>query len=54
MTAIIEEILPGHLVRVLTSLNLAKEFHADQAAAAVIAMVDKTIPQLSAMRLKDC
>ncbi len=43
MTQIIEEELPGHPAGVLTGPNLAKEIHNGQAAAAVIAMVDKTI-----------
>lgn len=43
MTEIIAEVLPGHPAGVLTGPNLAKEIHSGQAAAAVIAMVDKTI-----------
>jgi glycerol-3-phosphate dehydrogenase (NAD(P)+) len=43
MTAIIAEELPGHPAGVLTGPNLAKEIHSGKAAAAVIAMVDKTI-----------
>lgn len=43
MTEIIEEIMPGHPAGVLTGPNLAKEIHFGNAAAAVIAMVDKTI-----------
>jgi glycerol-3-phosphate dehydrogenase (NAD(P)+) len=43
MTQIIEEELPGHPAGVLTGPNLAKEIHSGKAAAAVIAMVDKTI-----------
>ena len=43
MTEIIEEILPGHPAGVLTGPNLAKEIHFGKAAAAVIAMVDKSI-----------
>ena len=43
MTAIIEEIMPGHPVGVLTGPNLAKEIHFGKAAAAVIAMVDDSI-----------
>ena len=43
MTEIIEEIMPGHPVGVLTGPNLAKEIHFGNAAAAVIAMVDATI-----------
>jgi glycerol-3-phosphate dehydrogenase (NAD(P)+) len=43
MSEIINEVLPGHPIGVLTGPNLAKEIHAGFAAAAVIAMVDKTI-----------
>ena len=43
MTEIIKEEMPGHPAGVLTGPNLAKEIHAGKAAAAVIAMVDKTI-----------
>jgi len=43
MTEIIAEVLPGHPYGVLTGPNLAKEIHAGKAAAAVIAMEDKTI-----------
>ncbi|PQJ79135.1 NAD(P)H-dependent glycerol-3-phosphate dehydrogenase [Polaribacter porphyrae] len=43
MTEIIEELMPGHPAGVLTGPNLAKEIHFGNAAAAVIAMVDKTI-----------
>ncbi|MGD1944825.1 MAG: NAD(P)H-dependent glycerol-3-phosphate dehydrogenase [Croceivirga sp.] len=43
MTEVIEEVLPGHPVGVLTGPNLAKEIHNGQAAAAVIAMVDEVI-----------
>lgn len=43
MTQIIEEVLPGHPVGVLTGPNLAREIMAGQAAAAVIAMKDKNI-----------
>jgi len=43
MTEIIEEVMPGHPAGVLTGPNLAKEIHFGNAAAAVIAMVDKTI-----------
>lgn len=43
MTEIISQELPGHPVGVLTGPNLAKEIHAGQAAAAVIAMVDDSI-----------
>jgi glycerol-3-phosphate dehydrogenase (NAD(P)+) len=42
-TQIIEAILPGHPVGVLTGPNLAKEIMQGQAAAAVLAMVDKRI-----------
>ena len=43
MTQIIEELMTGHPVGVLTGPNLAKEIHFGKAAAAVIAMVDTTI-----------
>lgn len=43
MTEVIEEIMPGHPVGVLTGPNLAKEIHFGNAAAAVIAMVDNKI-----------
>ncbi|UAM96553.1 NAD(P)H-dependent glycerol-3-phosphate dehydrogenase [Polaribacter litorisediminis] len=43
MTEIVNEIMPGHPAGVLTGPNLAKEIHFGNAAAAVIAMVDKTI-----------
>ncbi len=43
MTEIIEELMPGHPAGVLTGPNLAREIHFGNAAAAVIAMVDKTI-----------
>lgn len=43
MTEVVEEVLPGHPVGVLTGPNLAKEIHSGQAAAAVIAMVDDVI-----------
>ena len=43
MTQIIEEVMPGHPVGVLTGPNLAKEIARGQAAASVIAMVDETI-----------
>lgn len=42
-TEIIESIFPGHPVGVLTGPNLAKEIMQGQAAAAVLAMVDKKI-----------
>lgn len=43
MTEIIESLLPGHPVGVLSGPNLAREILAGQAAASVIAMVDITI-----------
>jgi glycerol-3-phosphate dehydrogenase (NAD(P)+) len=43
MTEIIEELMPGHPIGVLTGPNLAKEIHFGKAAAAVIAMVDNSI-----------
>lgn len=43
MTEVIEEVMPGHPVGVLTGPNLAKEIAVGQAAASVIAMVDNTI-----------
>jgi glycerol-3-phosphate dehydrogenase (NAD(P)+) len=43
MTEIIAELMPGHPAGVLTGPNLAKEIHFGNSAAAVIAMVDKTI-----------
>ncbi len=43
MTEIIEEILPGHPVGVLTGPNLAREIMAGQAAASVLAMEDDII-----------
>lgn len=43
MTEVVEELMPGHPVGVLTGPNLAKEIHFGKAAAAVIAMVDNTI-----------
>ena len=45
MTQIINEVLPGHPVGVLTGPNLAREIMAGQAAASVIAMEDVTIVQ---------
>ncbi len=42
-TQIIESIFPGHPVGVLTGPNLAKEIMQGQAAAAVLAMVDKRL-----------
>lgn len=43
MTQLIEEILPGHPVGLLTGPNLAKEILAGHAAAAVIAMDDDNV-----------
>jgi len=43
MTEVIEEILPGHPVGVLTGPNLAREIIAGQAAASVISMEDEII-----------
>jgi glycerol-3-phosphate dehydrogenase (NAD(P)+) len=43
MTQIINEVLPGHPVGVLTGPNLAREIIAGQAAASVIAMEDEII-----------
>ena len=43
MTQVIEELMPGHPVGLLTGPNLAKEIIKGQAAASVIAMVDTTI-----------
>ena len=43
MTEIINEVLPGHPVGVLTGPNLAREIMAGQAAASVIAMEDEII-----------
>ncbi len=43
MTQIVEEVLPGHPVGVLTGPNLAREIMAGQAAASVIAMEDEII-----------
>ncbi|GAB3291661.1 NAD(P)H-dependent glycerol-3-phosphate dehydrogenase [Parahaliea aestuarii] len=43
MTQIINEVLPGHPVGVLTGPNLAREIMAGQAAASVLAMTDKVI-----------
>ena len=43
MTEVIEELLPGHPVGVLTGPNLAREIIAGQAAASVIAMEDEII-----------
>ena len=43
MTQIIQQVLPGHPVGVLTGPNLAREISAGQAAAGVIAMEDHII-----------
>jgi glycerol-3-phosphate dehydrogenase (NAD(P)+) len=43
MTEVINEVLPGHPVGVLTGPNLAREIVAGQAAASVIAMEDEII-----------
>jgi len=43
MTQIINEVLPGHPVGVLTGPNLAREIMSGQAAASVLAMADKVI-----------
>jgi glycerol-3-phosphate dehydrogenase (NAD(P)+) len=43
MTEIIEEVLPGHPVGVLTGPNLAREIMTGQAAASVLAMEDEII-----------
>ena len=43
MTEVINEVLPGHPVGVLTGPNLAREIMAGQAAASVIAMEDDII-----------
>lgn len=45
MTEVINEILPGHPVGVLTGPNLAREIMAGQAAASVIAMGDQIVLQ---------
>ena len=45
MTEIIQEVLPGHPVGVLTGPNLAREIMAGQAAAGVVAMEDEIIVQ---------
>lgn len=45
MTQIINEVMPGHPVGVLTGPNLAREIMAGQAAAGVIAMQDPIIVQ---------
>ncbi|MFN8355255.1 MAG: NAD(P)H-dependent glycerol-3-phosphate dehydrogenase [Spirosomataceae bacterium] len=46
MTEIIETVMPGHPIGVLTGPNLAMEIMQGQAAAAVIAMVDDTIARV--------
>ena len=43
MTEIVNEVLPGHPIGVLTGPNLAREIMAGQAAAGVIAMEDEII-----------
>jgi len=43
MTEIVNEVMPGHPVGVLTGPNLAREIMAGQAAASVIAMADDII-----------
>lgn len=43
MTELIEEVLPGHPVGVLTGPNLAREIMSGQAAASVISMEDEII-----------
>ena len=45
MTEVINEVLPGHPVGVLTGPNLAREIMSGQAAASVIAMEDEIIVQ---------
>ena len=45
MTELVEEVLPGHPVAVLTGPNLAREIMKGQAAASVIAMEDEIIVQ---------
>ena len=45
MTEVIQEVLPGHPVGVLTGPNLAREIIAGQAAASVIATEDQIIVQ---------
>ncbi|TDG15420.1 NAD(P)H-dependent glycerol-3-phosphate dehydrogenase [Seongchinamella unica] len=45
MTEIIQQVLPGHPVGVLTGPNLAREIMSGQAAAGVIAMEDEIIVQ---------
>lgn len=43
MTELIEEVLPGHPVGVLTGPNLAREIMAGQAAASVLSMEDEIV-----------
>jgi len=43
MTQVIESVMPGHPIGLLTGPNLAREIMAGQAAASVIAMVDEAI-----------
>jgi glycerol-3-phosphate dehydrogenase (NAD(P)+) len=43
MSQIVEEVLPGHPVGILTGPNLAKEILAGQAAASVVAMDDHNV-----------
>ncbi|MFN8016748.1 MAG: NAD(P)H-dependent glycerol-3-phosphate dehydrogenase [Acidimicrobiales bacterium] len=45
MTQLVEEVLPGHPVGLLTGPNLAKEILAGHAAASVVAMDDHNIAQ---------
>lgn len=45
MTQLVEEVLPGHPVGLLTGPNLAKEILAGHAAASVVAMDDRNIAQ---------
>jgi len=45
MTQVVQQVLPGHPVGVLTGPNLAREIMAGQAAASVIAMDDEIIVQ---------
>jgi len=45
MTQVMQEVLPGHPVGVLTGPNLAREIMSGQAAASVIAMEDEIIVQ---------
>src|SRR3546814_13397546 len=43
MTELIEEVLPGHPVGVLTGPNLAREIMTGQAAASVLSMEDEIV-----------